>query len=39
MFVSKHIHLDEQLVAGICDRATFSPWGSHARLSEFRVRL
>jgi len=40
MGVSKQIHLDEQACSihlGI--RATFSPWGSHARLLESRVAL
>lgn len=38
MFVSKQIHLDEQACSvHLIFRATFSPWGSHARLLESRV--
>ena len=36
--VSKHIHLDEQACSVyLIIRATFSPWGLHAHLSESRV--
>ena len=38
MFVSKHIHLDEQACSvHLISSATFSPWGLHARLPESRV--
>jgi hypothetical protein len=36
--VGKHIHLDEQACSvHLIFRATFSPWGWHAHLLEFRV--
>ena len=38
MYVGKHIHLDEQACSvHLSFRATFSPWGLHAHLLEFRV--
>ena len=38
MYVGKHIHLDEQACSvHLIFRATFSPWGLHAHLLEFRV--
>jgi len=38
MYVGRHIHLDEQACSvHLIFRATFSPWGSHAHLLEFRV--
>jgi hypothetical protein len=38
MCVGKQIHLDEQACsAHLIYRATYSPWGLHAHLLEFRV--
>jgi hypothetical protein len=38
VYVGKHIHLDEQACSvHLIFRATFSPWGLHAHLLEFRV--